>query len=522
MTVSSSTNKFRYEGNGVTDTFAFTGRVFSASDLIVEIILRADDSLVETLTITTDYSVTINGAESASVQVTNVSKIPSATQDIQIRRSLAQTQTLDIPTGSVFPAVSVETSLDRLTALVQDLSEEVDRSLKISVTSSDDSITFPSYSSGALLSWSTATSSVVVNSTKTLAQVETAVDAVAALSAGSGVLVSSNDSTVGYLNGKLVGSGITLTENNDGSNETLTLSIADDAITLAKMAPGTDGNLITYDASGNPAYVATGNSGQVLTSNGAGAAPTFQTLSTGSPLGYKYGGILSNGTDADHDIDVSAGVFRDAADAADISLSAITKQIDATWAAGTNAGGLSSSLTAPANNTWYHVFAIIVGGNADVGFDTSITAANLVTDHSATAYRYLGSVLTDGSANIIAFKQYGNRFDWVTPPLSYSSSQNTTAALRTMTVPTGFKFKALLTVAGTDGHTVYISNPDQTDSAPSTTAAPLNSYDSNVAVRAANPIDVITNASSQVRARATGTVTNLYMVTRGWEVTEWP
>ena len=42
-----------------------------------------------------------------------------------------------------------------------------------------------------------------------------------------------------------------------------TASIQDDAVTLAKMAAGTDGNLITYDASGNPAHVATGSSGQV-------------------------------------------------------------------------------------------------------------------------------------------------------------------------------------------------------------------------------------------------------------------
>ena len=46
---------------------------------------------------------------------------------------------------------------------------------------------------------------------------------------------------------------------------------ADRTVTLAKMATGTDGNLITYDASGNPAAVATGSSGQVLTSAGAGA-----------------------------------------------------------------------------------------------------------------------------------------------------------------------------------------------------------------------------------------------------------
>ena len=51
--------------------------------------------------------------------------------------------------------------------------------------------------------------------------------------------------------------------------------LSDDIITLAKMASGTDGNIITYDASGNPAAVATGSSGQVLTSAGAGAPPTF-------------------------------------------------------------------------------------------------------------------------------------------------------------------------------------------------------------------------------------------------------
>ena len=62
--------------------------------------------------------------------------------------------------------------------------------------------------------------------------------------------------------------------------------IADDAITLAKMAGGTDGNLITYDASGDPAYVATGSATDILTSNGAGAAPTFQAAAAA-------GGVIS-------------------------------------------------------------------------------------------------------------------------------------------------------------------------------------------------------------------------------------
>ena len=57
----------------------------------------------------------------------------------------------------------------------------------------------------------------------------------------------------------------------------ITPAVTDDSVTLAKMAPGTDGNIISYDASGNPVAVATGNAGQVLTSAGAGAPPTFAT-----------------------------------------------------------------------------------------------------------------------------------------------------------------------------------------------------------------------------------------------------
>ena len=62
--------------------------------------------------------------------------------------------------------------------------------------------------------------------------------------------------------------------------------VADDIITLAKMAGGTDGNIITYDASGNPAVVATGSDGQVLTSTGAGSPPAFEAAGGNPTLLY--------------------------------------------------------------------------------------------------------------------------------------------------------------------------------------------------------------------------------------------
>jgi hypothetical protein len=131
MTTTDTATKYRYQGNGSTDTFAFSGRVFATTDLVVEIITRATDALVETLTINTDYSVTIAANGTASVVVTNALKIPSSLQDIQLRRVLPQSQSVSLPTGTVFPAKVVETGLDRVTALVQDLDEAINRSIKL-------------------------------------------------------------------------------------------------------------------------------------------------------------------------------------------------------------------------------------------------------------------------------------------------------------------------------------------------------------------------------------------------------
>ena len=82
--------------------------------------------------------------------------------------------------------------------------------------------------------------------------------------------------------------------------------IANDAVTLDKMVGGVDGNIISYDASGNPVAVVTGSSGQVFTSAGAGAPPTFAaaagggawtfiatSLITGSPSTVTLSGITS-------------------------------------------------------------------------------------------------------------------------------------------------------------------------------------------------------------------------------------
>jgi hypothetical protein len=80
----------------------------------------------------------------------------------------------------------------------------------------------------------------------------------------------------------VIGSEVTGGAGLDGAtiadNSVTLAKIADNSVTLAKMSGGTDGELITYDASGDPATVAVGTSGHVLTSGGTGVAPTFQSV----------------------------------------------------------------------------------------------------------------------------------------------------------------------------------------------------------------------------------------------------
>ena len=63
-------------------------------------------------------------------------------------------------------------------------------------------------------------------------------------------------------------------------------AIANKAIALAKLADGTDGELITWDAAGVAATVAVGTSGDVLTSGGAGVAPTFAAPAAGGAMTF--------------------------------------------------------------------------------------------------------------------------------------------------------------------------------------------------------------------------------------------
>ena len=81
---------------------------------------------------------------------------------------------------------------------------------------------------------------------------------VAALASGSGALVSAGDSTIGYLDGKLLaGNGMTFTKGSAGADETLTLRVEISMVAnAAALSTGTvDGQTrITVDDGTTPPF----------------------------------------------------------------------------------------------------------------------------------------------------------------------------------------------------------------------------------------------------------------------------
>lgn len=186
-------------------------------------------------TLTTDYTVSTTQSVSGGNVVFNSGL--SLNDEVVISYEPDVERQTEFQTSGNFKAVDLNLELTYLTSVLQSFKTDLSRSLKFGASATNiTAFTSPSPMDDFLLSWD-GTSGTLKNSTKTLTQVEDAVDAVTALSAGSGVLVSSNDTTAGFLNGKLVaGDAITLTEGNDGGNETLTISIENSAITTAKIA----------------------------------------------------------------------------------------------------------------------------------------------------------------------------------------------------------------------------------------------------------------------------------------------
>ncbi len=139
---------------------------------------------------------------------------------------------------------------------------------------------------------------------------------------------------------------------------------------------GTDGELITWDASGDPAAVAVGTATHILTSNGAGAAPTFQAAAGG-------GAWTMIGTQV-------------ASDSADLTQTGLDSTYD------TYAIGLSDIIPGTDQQAAY----LLVGDSSGIdtgGSDYSYHIGRMRA--SGTSY---DAIASDGNSQIYLVDQVGN------------------------------------------------------------------------------------------------------------------
>lgn len=250
------------------------------------------------------------------------------------------------------------------------------------------------------------------------------------------------------------------------------------------------------------------------------------------PRSYLAGFTLSNSTsgetpDADHDIDIAAGECRDSTHTANIVLaSSMTKQLDASWAAGDFKGGLDGGEVQA--DTWYHVFVIKNPTSAavDVLFSTSATAPTLPNGY--TKFRRIGSVRTDASANILAFKQYGNKFIWVDPPVNGAAetANNTTGVTITINyVPSGYIVEALLLAvvndSGDNAGFVKVFDYGMTGQAPTEASGDYtitkpgsNVYETTTQVCTA--LTVVTSPAAAVEVWGETATCKILFIVQGW------
>ncbi len=140
MTVSSTTVKNSYSGNGSTTQFAYGYKIFADSDLIVIIRSAAGTETVKTLT--THYTVSGAGDASGGSITFTSGNTPASGETVVIIREVPQTQAIDYIANDPFPAESHEQGLDRATMTIQQMQEELDRSFKVSKTNTITSSEF--------------------------------------------------------------------------------------------------------------------------------------------------------------------------------------------------------------------------------------------------------------------------------------------------------------------------------------------------------------------------------------------
>ena len=472
MTVSSTSSRVVYNGNGSTTSFPFGFKVQQAADLVV---VYTDATGTDFTLSGSQYGAAGFGVDAGGTVTYPLSGGPIATgTTLTIYRKVAVTQPTSISNqGALWPQV-IEAALDRLTYIAQNVSDTVSRALVVGPTDGGALSMLPNRTqrAGSVLGFDGAGQPYA-------AQLVAGLGAASAWLATNFFPMSSAAQARGALGAVGAGDNTAFTGANtfptapagDNSQKAATTAYADRA------ASGAVGAFVLRS------YLA----GLQLSTAGASAS---------------FG--------------VAAGQAADATNAAMIALAAALAKTTAAWAAGTGNGALDTGTIA--NNAWYHVYLIKRAdtGTVDVLVSLSATSPSLPANY--TLSRRIGSMRTDGSANWRAFLQTGDSF-LIAPVTDYSSTSTLSPTLTAFSVPTGIVVQPIFATSlgvGSAGNMELLLAPGANASLLAKFACTGTSGTTHDGQTAVGPP---TNTSAQLYVSVTltsGSIVEGTILTKGW------
>ena len=207
-------------------------------------------------------------------------------------------------------------------------------------------------------------------------------------------------------------------------------------------------------------------------------------------------------------IRVKPGTFRDEDDASNIS---IPSAIDIT--------GISVG-----NNAHRHVLA----GRDGSGDPAAVLSETIALPSGWQAFRRIGSIRTDGSGNVRNWVQHGDVFMLINPVTGVVNvtNQGTSEVTRTLPVPVDVRVLAVLDVAASNSEAfgvavvggdtnAYAPDLPQRESVSDATIS-ARSDSSADAAAGSSEVQILTNASGQIKTRSSISSTNLNITVKGW------
>ena len=535
MTITINPSRDEYAATSGQTVFNYNFKIYANTDLNVYVTpvgQAADDSTDLTTAYTVDTGtigdpsggfITMTTGVTLNYLVTIVSDIPS-------------NRTTDYQNNGDFVPDTVNNDIDRTVSIAKQTEDALSRTLVLQESTQNPApLTLPSPVAGNILQWeddlsglknvTILPSSVTVSAfAATYLDESNAADTRAVLGAASPVtdnLYSFTDSGAAdayVLTADSDNLSLTAYTSNlplvfTALNTSLTTSptVNVDGLGVKNIKDINGATLVAGDITGRREMNYDGTDFRVT--NGLAAAQTL-------PTGY-FSGLSTEldtvGGDLDHDIKTNVGKCRDSTDAEDLVLATSEiKQIDATWATGTNAGGLASGATLAVDTT-YFFFLANIAGTVGLIWDDNTSCTNGVANNSVTTFEIIALHLTDGSSNIISYEQEEDYFQWNTPILDENNVAVSTTQLQpVVSVPLGIRtigrFNAEISSTSTRSLRFYATFGDDL-----TVSGTMRSMSvSSSSIRASIESDVIVDTDAKVSWKADANIANCYLYTLGF------